>query len=48
MVATDTAPEVTLRGAAAERAAALGVEVRISLTHTRTDAGAVAIAAAHD
>jgi holo-[acyl-carrier protein] synthase len=48
VVATDTAPEVTLRGAAAERAAALGVEVRISLTHTRTDAGAVAIAAAHD
>ncbi len=48
VVATGTAPEVTLRGAAAERAAALGVEVRISLTHTRTDAGAVAIAAAHD
>ncbi len=48
VVATATAPEVTLRGAAAERAAALGVEVRISLTHTRTDAGAVAIAAAHD
>jgi holo-[acyl-carrier protein] synthase len=48
VVATATAPGVTLRGAAAERAAALGVEVRISLTHTRTDAGAVAIAAAHD
>ena len=48
VVATATAPKVTLRGAAAERAAALGVEVRISLTHTRTDAGAVAIAAAHD
>jgi holo-[acyl-carrier protein] synthase len=48
VVATGTAPEVTLHGAAAERAAALGVEVRISLTHTRTDAGAVAIAAAHD
>ena len=48
VVATGTAPEVTLRGAVAERAAALGVEVRISLTHTRTDAGAVAIAAAHD
>ena len=48
VIATDTAPEVTLRGAVAERAAALGVEVRISLTHTRTDAGAVAIAAAHD
>ncbi len=48
VVATGAAPEVSLRGAAAERAAALGVEVRISLTHTRTDAGAVAIAAAHD
>ena len=48
VIATGAAPEVTLRGAAAERAAALGVEVRISLTHTRIDAGAVAIAAAHD
>jgi holo-[acyl-carrier protein] synthase len=42
------APEVTLHGAVAERAAALGVSVRVSLTHTRTDAGAVAVAAAHD
>jgi holo-[acyl-carrier protein] synthase len=41
-------PEVALHGAVAERAHALGVTVRISLTHTRTDAGAVAIAAAHD
>ena len=41
-------PAVTLHGAVAERAAALGVSVRISLTHTRTDAGAVAIAATHD
>jgi holo-[acyl-carrier protein] synthase len=48
VIPTGAAPEVTLRGAAAERAAALGVQVRISLTHTRTDAGAVAIAAAHD
>jgi holo-[acyl-carrier protein] synthase len=39
-------PEVMLYGAVAERAQALGVTVRISLTHTRTDAGAVAIAAA--
>jgi holo-[acyl-carrier protein] synthase len=39
-------PEVMLYGAVAERALALGVTVRISLTHTRTDAGAVAIAAA--
>lgn len=37
------APEVRLSGAAAERAAALGVEVRVSLTHTRRDAAAVAI-----
>jgi holo-[acyl-carrier protein] synthase len=41
-------PGVALHGAAAERAAALGVTVRISLTHTRSDAGAVAIAAADD
>ena len=39
------APEVSLSGAAAERAAALGVAVRISLTHTRSQAAAVAIAA---
>jgi holo-[acyl-carrier protein] synthase len=37
------APQVRLSGAAAERAAALGVEVRVSLTHTRRDAAAVAI-----
>lgn len=34
-----------LHGAAAERARELGVEVRISLTHTRTTAGAVAVLA---
>jgi holo-[acyl-carrier protein] synthase len=39
-------PAVTLHGAVAQRAEALGVTVRISLTHTRTDAGAVAILAA--
>jgi holo-[acyl-carrier protein] synthase len=39
------APEVALSGAAAERAAALGVAVRISLTHSRSQAAAVAIAA---
>ena len=32
-----------LHGAAARRAASLGVVVRVSLTHTRTDAGAVAV-----
>jgi holo-[acyl-carrier protein] synthase len=37
------APEVALRGRAAERARALGVEVRVSLTHTAQTAGAVAI-----
>ena len=41
-------PEVILHGAVAERADALRLTVRISLTHTRTDAGAVAIAAASD
>ena len=39
----DGAPHVTLHGSAAARARELGVEVKISLTHTRTDAGAVAI-----
>jgi holo-[acyl-carrier protein] synthase len=41
----DGPPSVLLHGAVAERAAALGVDqVRISLTHTRRDAAAVAIA----
>ena len=38
-------PEVRLSGAAAARADALGVRVNVSLTHTRRDAAAVAIAA---
>ena len=38
-------PRVRLTGAAAERAAALGVEVAISLTHSRGHAAAVALAA---
>jgi holo-[acyl-carrier protein] synthase len=42
------APQVTLHGAVEQRAAELGVIVRISLTHTRSDAGAVAIASPHD
>jgi holo-[acyl-carrier protein] synthase len=41
-------PQVTLHGPIAQRAEALGVTVRISLTHTRTDAGAVAILAADE
>jgi holo-[acyl-carrier protein] synthase len=41
-------PEVTLHGAAARRAHELGVYVRISLTHTDSEAAAVAIIAPHD
>ena len=41
------APQVALHGAVEQRAAELGVTVRISLTHTRSDAGAVAIATPH-
>ena len=37
-------PEVRLHGLAAQRARELGVEVKVSLTHTRRDAAAVAIA----
>jgi holo-[acyl-carrier protein] synthase len=36
-------PEVRLHGAAARRAAALGVSVNVSLTHSRREAAAVAI-----
>ena len=39
------APSVRLAGRAAERAAALGVQVSVSLTHSRGMAGAVAVAA---
>jgi holo-[acyl-carrier protein] synthase len=45
VIPTDTAPEVRLSGAAAARAAELGVHPRISLTHTRKTAAAVAILA---
>jgi holo-[acyl-carrier protein] synthase len=37
------APEVRLYGRVAARAAELGVSVKVSLTHTQTDAGAVAL-----
>ena len=40
----DGPPELRLHGAAAARAAELGVEISVSLTHTRRDAGAVAVA----
>jgi holo-[acyl-carrier protein] synthase len=36
-------PEVRLHGSAAARARELNVQVSVSLTHTRRDAGAVAI-----
>jgi holo-[acyl-carrier protein] synthase len=39
-------PEVALHGAVARRAADLGVEIQVSLTHTSSQAAAVAIAAA--
>ena len=44
VVATGNAPEVHLSGRAQARAAELGVEVRLSLTHTDVTAGAVALA----
>jgi holo-[acyl-carrier protein] synthase len=43
VVATDAAPAVRLSGAAAARARELGAEPAVSLTHTDTTAGAVAI-----
>src|SRR6476620_2688629 len=41
------APELRLHGAAAERADELGVELRVSLTHSRENAAAVVIASPH-
>jgi holo-[acyl-carrier protein] synthase len=48
VIATDGAPMIVLSGAAARRAAELGVQVRVSLTHTHHQAGAVAIIDSHD
>ncbi len=45
VIDTGAAPEVRLHGSVAERARALDVSVRVSITHTRRDAAAVAIAA---
>jgi holo-[acyl-carrier protein] synthase len=45
VVATQAAPIVALHGPVAARAAELGVEVSISLTHTGNEAAAVAIIA---
>jgi phosphopantetheinyl transferase (holo-ACP synthase) len=42
-VATEAAPEVRLSGGAAERAGELGARPVVSLTHTDTTAGAVAL-----
>jgi len=44
VVATGAAPRVRLHGAVAERARELGVSCSVSLTHTRSVAGAVAVA----
>ena len=44
VVATGSAPRVLLHGAVAERARDLGVGCSVSLTHTRSTAGAVAVA----
>jgi holo-[acyl-carrier protein] synthase len=43
VVATDAAPRVRLSGSAARRAEELGVSASVSLTHTDTLAGAVAL-----
>jgi holo-[acyl-carrier protein] synthase len=43
VISGDGPPEIQLHGAVAERARQLGVQVRVSLTHTTHDAGAVAI-----
>lgn len=44
VVGGDGPPELRLHGAVAARAKALGVEVSVSLTHSRRDAAAVALA----
>jgi holo-[acyl-carrier protein] synthase len=43
VVATEAAPQLRLSGAVAARAEALGVHAFVSLTHTDTTAGAVAL-----
>ena len=48
VLGTGGPPELRLHGAAAARAAELGVRVEVSLTHTHRDAAAVAVAAAPD
>ncbi len=46
VLGTGGPPELRLHGAAAARAAELGVRVEVSLTHTHRDAAAVAVATA--
>ncbi len=46
VVSQGEAPTVQLHGSAARRAASLGVDVCVSLTHTRRDAAAVAVTVA--
>jgi holo-[acyl-carrier protein] synthase len=46
VVSSGGAPAIRLHGAVAQQARALGVQVRVSLTHTSRDAGAVAILSA--
>jgi holo-[acyl-carrier protein] synthase len=43
VVSTEGAPRITLTGSVAARAAELGVTATVSLTHTDTTAGAVAL-----
>jgi holo-[acyl-carrier protein] synthase len=43
VVATEAAPEVRLTGRVAKRAEEMGAAVTVSLTHTETTAGAVAL-----
>ena len=43
VVATETVPEVRLSGRVAARAEELGASVHVSLTHTESTAGAVAL-----
>jgi holo-[acyl-carrier protein] synthase len=47
-VVAGTPPSLTLHGRAAEAAERLGVELRVSLTHSREAAAAVAIAVPRD
>jgi holo-[acyl-carrier protein] synthase len=47
VVATEGAPSIMLSGSVAARAAELGVSASVSLTHTDTTAGAIALVQPH-